>query len=39
MYWIVHNNETFWMSQKRMADLYGIETNTINNHLKEIFKS
>ena len=36
---VIFNNETFWMSQKRMADLYGIETNTINNHLKEIFKS
>lgn len=22
-----------------MADLFGVETNTINNHLKEIFKS
>ena len=36
---VIFNNETFWMSQKRMADLFGIETNTINNHLKEIFKS
>lgn len=36
---VIFNNETFWMSQKRMADLYGIETNTINNHLKDIFKS
>ena len=27
------------MSQKRMADLYNVETNTINYHLKEIFKS
>ncbi|WP_455641378.1 RhuM family protein [Parabacteroides sp.] len=36
---VVFNSETFWMSQKRMADLFGVETNTINNHLKEIFKS
>lgn len=36
---VIFNNEAFWMSQKRMADLFGIETNTINNHLKEIFKS
>lgn len=36
---VIFNSETFWISQKRMADLYGIETNTINNHLKEIFKS
>ena len=27
------------MTQKRMADLYNVETNTINYHLKEIFKS
>ena len=36
---VIFNNETFWMPQKRMADLFGVETNTINNHLKEIFKS
>lgn len=36
---VIFNNETFWMSQKRMADLFGVETNTINNHLKEIIKS
>ena len=36
---VIFNSETFWMSQKRMADLFGVETNTINNHLKDIFKS
>ena len=36
---VVFNSETFWMSQKRMADLFGVETNTINNHLKDIFKN
>ena len=36
---VIFNRETFWMSQKRMADLFGVETNTINNHLKDIFKS
>ena len=36
---VIFNNETFWMTQKRMADLYNVETNTINYHLKEIFKS
>ena len=36
---VIFNNETFWMSQKRMADLYNVGTNTINYHLKEIFKS
>ncbi len=30
---------TFWLSQKRMAELFGVEVPTINYHLKEIFKS
>lgn len=30
---------TFWLTQKRMADLFGVKVNTINYHLKEIFKS
>jgi hypothetical protein len=27
------------VKQKRMAELFGVEVNTINYHLKEIFKS
>lgn len=34
-----YNDETFWLTQKRMAALFGVEINTINYHLKEIFKS
>lgn len=34
-----YENETFWLTQKRMAELFGVEVNTINYHLKEIFKS
>jgi len=36
---VVFEDETFWLSQKRMAELFGVETHTINYHLKEIFKS
>ena len=32
-------DSTFWLTQKRMAELFGVEVNTINYHLKEIFKS
>lgn len=32
-------NETLWLSQKMMAELFEVEVNTINYHLKEIFKS
>jgi hypothetical protein len=36
---VLFQEETFWLSQKRMADLFGVEVNTINYHLKEIFSS
>ena len=32
-------DETLWLTQKMMADLFGVEAHTINYHLKEIFKS
>ncbi len=32
-------DETVWLTQKAMAELFGVEVNTINYHLKEIFKS
>ena len=36
---VFFNDETFWLNQKRMSELFGVEVNTINYHLKEIFKS
>jgi hypothetical protein len=36
---VLFENETFWLSQKRIAELFGVEIPTINYHLKEIFKS
>jgi hypothetical protein len=36
---VFYNDETFWLSQKRMAELFGVESHTITYHLKEIFKS
>ena len=32
-------DETVWLTQKMMADLFSVETHTINYHLKEIFKT
>lgn len=34
-----YQDETVWLSQKLMAELFEVGTNTINYHLKEIFKS
>ena len=36
---VVFNNETFWLSQKRMSELFGVDLSTINYHLKQIFES
>ncbi len=36
---VLYEDETFWLSQKRMAELFNVESHTITYHLKEIFKS
>lgn len=36
---VIFNGDTFWMSQKRMADLFGVDVRTVNYHLKQIFDS
>jgi len=36
---VLYQEETFWMPQKRMAELFGVESNTITYHLKEIYQS
>jgi hypothetical protein len=36
---VYFEDETFWLSQKKIAELFGVETQTINYHLKEIFKT
>lgn len=35
---VYFEDETFWLTQKKMAELFGVEVNTINYHLKEIYK-
>ena len=34
-----YENETIWLTQKLMAQLFGVKDHTINYHLKEIFNS
>ena len=36
---VLYDNEDFWLTQKSMSKLFNVEVNTINYHLKEIFKS
>ena len=32
-------DDIFWLTQKRMTELFGAEVNIINYHLKEVFRS
>jgi len=36
---VLFEEETFWLSQKKMGELFGVEVQTINYHLKEVFKT
>jgi hypothetical protein len=36
---VLLKDETIWLTQKKIGELFRVETNTINYHLKEIFKS
>lgn len=36
---VIFNSETFWMSQKKMAYLFGVDVRTINYHLRQIFET
>lgn len=36
---VIFQEETFWLSQKKMAELFDVSVATINEHLQNIFKS
>lgn len=36
---VFFQDETFWLNQRRMGELFGVESHTITYHLKEIFKT
>lgn len=36
---VFFQDESFWLTQKRMAELFGVEVNTVNYHLREILKN
>lgn len=36
---VIYNEETFWLSQKRMAALFGVDVRTINEHLQNIYNT
>ena len=36
---IFMHNESVWLPQKRMSELFGVDVSTINEHLKNIYKT
>jgi hypothetical protein len=36
---VIYQNETFWLSQKKMAELFQVDRSVISKHLKNIFTS
>ena len=36
---VLYEAETFWLTQKKMADLFGVDVRTVNEHLRGIYAS
>jgi hypothetical protein len=36
---VVYSGDTFWLTQKRMAELFGVEVPAVSRHLKNIFET
>ncbi|HUM50627.1 MAG TPA: hypothetical protein PK431_02390 [Chitinophagales bacterium] len=36
---VVFNNETFWITQKAMEELFSVEVSAISKHLANIFET
>ncbi len=34
---VLYSSETFWLTQKKMAELFGVEVPAVSKHLKNIF--
>lgn len=36
---VFFQDETFWLSQKRLAEMFTVDVRTINEHLQNIFRT
>lgn len=36
---VLYESETFWLNQKKIAELFGVDVRTMNEHLQNIFAS
>ena len=33
-----YEDENIWLTQRLMAELYGVETRTVNDHIEKIYR-
>jgi hypothetical protein len=36
---VLYEGETFWLDQRRLAELFGVDVRTVNEHLRNIYES
>lgn len=36
---VFFQEESFWLNQKKMAELFGVDVRTVNEHLQNIYKT
>lgn len=36
---VLYEGETFWLNQKKIAELFGVTVPTVSHHLKEVYES
>ncbi len=36
---VLYESETFWLDQRRMAELFGVDVRTVSEHLRNIYES
>lgn len=36
---VLYESETFWLNQKKIAELFGVDVRTVSEHLQNIYAS
>ncbi len=34
---VIYESETFWLDQRRMAELFGVDVRTVSEHLRNVY--
>lgn len=36
---VLYEAETFWLDQRRLAELFGVDVRTVSEHLRNVYES